>query len=67
MNLRVVLTGAGLIVLAGVFFFWMSALAPRSNDPAELMRIVGMVAGGGAGLGTAMIVFGLIRRKPGRK
>ncbi len=66
MNLRVVVTGAVLIVLAAAFFFLMRSMAPRSNDPAEMMRTVGIVAGGGAGLGVAMIIFGLIRRKPGR-
>jgi hypothetical protein len=45
------------------FFFGMWSLAPKSNDPAELMRTVGMVSGVGVGLGTVMIVLGLIGRK----
>jgi TRAP-type mannitol/chloroaromatic compound transport system permease large subunit len=67
MNLRVVVTGAVLIVLAAAFFLFMGSMAPRSNDPAEMMRTVGIVAGGGAGLGVAMIIFGLFRRKPARR
>lgn len=63
MNLRVVITGAGLIALGAGFFFYMSGLAPRSNDPAAMMRAVGMVSGGAAGLGVVMIPFGVFRRK----
>jgi hypothetical protein len=57
------ITGALLIILAGGFFFSMWSLAPKSNDPAELMRPVGMVSSVGVGLGIVMIVLGLIRRK----
>lgn len=63
MNLRVVFTGAGLVVLAAAFFFYMMTMAPRSNEPAEMMHTVGMVSGAAAGLGLAMILFGLFRRK----
>jgi hypothetical protein len=63
MNLRLIITGALLIIVAGGFFLSMWSLAPQSNDPAALMRTVGMVSGGGVGLGTVMIVFGLTRRK----
>jgi hypothetical protein len=63
MNIRVVGTGAGLIVLAAAFFFYMATLAPQSTDPDALMRTVGMVSGGAAGLGGAMILFGMFRRK----
>ena len=63
MNLRLMITGALLIILAGGFFFGMWSLAPKSNDPVELMRTVGMVSGVGVGLGTVMIVLGLIGRK----
>jgi hypothetical protein len=62
MNLRVVFTGAGLIVLAAAFFFYMTTMAPQSNDP-EAMRTVGVVSGAAAGLGGVMILFGLLRRK----
>lgn len=63
MNLRVVLTGAALIVLAAGFFFYMATMAPQSNDPGAMMRTVGMVSSGAAGLGGVMILFGVLRRK----
>lgn len=63
MNLRVVFTGAGLVVLAAAFFFYMTTMTPHSNDPEAMMRTVGMVSGGAAGIGGAMILFGLFRRK----
>jgi hypothetical protein len=63
MNIRVISAGALLIVLAAGFFFYMSTMMPRSNDPVEMMRTVGMVSGGAAGLGLVMVLIGLFRRK----
>ena len=64
MNKRVVLAGAILVGLAIAFFFWsMTALAPKSNDPAELMKTVGQVCGAAGGIGIVMILFGLFRRR----
>jgi hypothetical protein len=63
MNVRVVATGAVMIVLALGFFFYMETLMPRSNDPAAMMQTVGMVSGGVGGIGLVMIVVGLLRRK----
>jgi hypothetical protein len=65
MNLRVICTGAGLIVLAAAFFFYLTTMAPHSNDPQAMMRAVGMVSGAAAGIGGAMILFGVLRRKRG--
>jgi hypothetical protein len=62
MNLRVVATGTGMIVLAVAFFFGMLTTAPRSNDPVELMRTAGMVSGVVGAIGLAMVVFGLFKR-----
>lgn len=62
-NWRVVIVGAVLLVLAAGFFLFMMTLAPKSNDPAALMQIVGQVSGAVAGLSLVMIVFGLIGRK----
>ena len=62
-NLRVVLTGVFLIVLAAGFFLYMLTLAPKSNDAAEMMRTVGMVSGAAGGLAVAMIIVGLIGRR----
>ena len=61
-NLRVVLAGAGLIVLAALFFLYMLTLTGKSNDPATMMRTVGTVSGVAVGLGIAMIVFGLLKK-----
>jgi hypothetical protein len=41
----------------------MTALAPKSNDPAEMMKTVGQVSGAVGGIGIVMVPFGLIRRK----
>ena len=40
-NLRVVIVGAVLVVLAAAFFLVMAAISPKSNDPAALMETVG--------------------------
>ena len=63
MNLRVVLTGAVMIVLALGFFFYMTTFIPRSNDPAGMMQTVGEVSGGVGAIGLVMIVFGVFRKK----
>lgn len=64
-NRRFVFTGLLMILLAAGFFAGMTTMAPRSTDPAELMRIVGMVSGVVAGLGLALSIVGLIGRKTG--
>ena len=63
MNVRVVVTGAVMIVAAAGFFFYMGSIAPRSTDPASMMRTVGTVSGAVGGIGLAMILFGALRRK----
>jgi hypothetical protein len=60
MNLRVVITGFALIVIAGCFFYYMTTMAPRSTDPVELMHTVGMVSGGVAAIGLVMMAVGLL-------
>jgi hypothetical protein len=66
MNLRVVLTGVLMIVMALAFFFGMEvALAPKSNDPAAMMQTVGTVSGAVGGIGLVMVVFGALRKKKG--
>jgi hypothetical protein len=62
-NSRVVIVGVVLLVLAIAFFLFMLSLAPKSNDPVELMRVVGTVAGVVGGLAIAMIVAGQIGTK----
>lgn len=62
-NMRLVMVGVALFVLAIAFFLLMLSLAPKSNDPVELMRTVGMVSGVVGGLAIAMIVGGQIGTK----
>jgi hypothetical protein len=62
-NLRVVITGALMIVLAVAFFFGMGTAAPKSNDPAAMMQTVGTVSGAVGGIGLVMILFGTLRKK----
>lgn len=62
-NWRVVMAGGMLLALVAVFFFIMMDMAPKSNDPVELMRTVGTVSGIVSGVALAMIVFGYIGRK----
>jgi len=62
-NQRLVLVGGVLIALAIAFFLFFLSIASRSNNPAELMRVVGTVSGVVGGLGLAMIVFGKVARK----
>jgi hypothetical protein len=62
-NLRVVIVGVVLFVLAIAFFLVMMSLAPKSNDPVELLRVAGTVSGVVIGLSIAMIVGGQIGTK----
>ena len=62
-NWRVVVTGLVLMVVATGFYFFMLSIASKSNDPVELMRTVGLVAGVVVGLSLAMIVIGLIGKR----
>ena len=62
-NLRVVIVGVVLFVLAIAFFLLMLSLAPRSSDPVELLRVTGTVSGAVGGLAIAMIVMGQIGTK----
>jgi hypothetical protein len=59
-NTRFIVTGLGLVVLAAIFFFIMLGMAPKSNDPAELMRTVGEVSGVVGGIGVVMALLGLV-------
>jgi hypothetical protein len=65
MNLRVVITGAAMVLLAVAFFFGMGTAAPKSNDPAAMMQTAGTVSGAVGGIGLVMIVFGALRKKRG--
>jgi hypothetical protein len=62
-NWRIVIVGFILIVAAACFFLGMETMAPKSNDPVEMMRTVGQAAGAAGGIGLVMIAFGLIGRR----
>jgi len=61
-NRRVVFAGLGLLLFAVAFFIVMLSMAPRSNDPVELMRTVGAVSGAVGGLAIAMMAIGMFRK-----
>ena len=63
MNKRVIIVGTALVGLAAAFFFGMSMIAPKSNDPVVMMQTVGQVAGVVAGLGVVMILFGVFKKR----
>ena len=62
-NWRIVIVGLVLLVIALGFFFFMMSMAPKSNDPAALMRTVGTVAGAVGGISLVMIIIGLIGKR----
>jgi hypothetical protein len=62
-NWRVVIVGSVLVAAAAAFFFYMQGLAPKSTDPAALMRTVGQVAGAVGALGLVMLAYGWIGKK----
>ena len=62
-NRRLVIVGSVLIGLAVAFFLFFLSIASKSNNPAELMRVVGTVSGVVGGIAIAMIVIGSIGKK----
>jgi len=62
-NLRMVITGVVLILLALVFFLYMKSIASTSNDPVALMQTVGTVAGVVSGISVVLIIIGLIGKR----
>lgn len=62
-NWRFVITGLLFIFLAVGFFVIMLGVAGQSNDPAEVMRIVGQASGIAIGISVALIIAGLIGKK----
>ena len=59
-NWRIVSAGTVLIVLTTAFSLAMLGAAPRSNNPAAMMRAVWEAVGALDGLSLAMIAIGLI-------
>ncbi len=62
-NMRIVVVGGVLLVLAAMFFLGMMTMAPKSNDPVAMMRTVGQVSGVVGAIALVMIVMGLIGKK----
>jgi hypothetical protein len=62
-NMRLVIVGSVLLVLAFGFFLFMLLLAPKSNDPKAMLQTVGQVVGVVGGISVVMIVMGLIGKK----
>jgi hypothetical protein len=62
-NMRIVIVGGVLIVLAVAFFLFFLSIASKSNNPADLMRTVGTVSGAVIGVAVAMIAVGLIGKE----
>jgi hypothetical protein len=62
-NQRLVIVGSVLIALAVAFFLFFLSIASKSNNPAELMRVVSTVSGVVGGIGLAMIAFGKFAKK----
>jgi flagellar motor component MotA len=65
-HVRLVATGAAMVLLAAAFFLYMQSIAPRSNDPVALMRTVGAVSGAFAAVGVVMGIIGMLRKKANR-
>jgi hypothetical protein len=66
-NPRAVFGGAVLLVLAIGFFLLMMTMAPRSNDPVELMRTVGTVSGVCGGIAVWLMAIGFFKKRPDPK
>jgi len=59
---RLVITGIVMLVAAAGFFFYMTGMAPKSNDPKALMQTVGQVSGVVGGIGVVMLLVGLFKK-----
>jgi hypothetical protein len=62
-NVRLVIVGVFLMILALVFFFILQSMAPKSLDPVALTQLAGQIAGVGGGLGLVLVILGLIGKK----
>lgn len=62
-DMRLVIVGLVLAVLAVGFFLYMMGMAPKSNDPQAMLATVGQVSGAVGAIGLVMAVIGLIGKK----
>lgn len=66
-NPRVVYAGTFLLILAIGFFLLMMTMAPKSNDPVELMRTVGTVSGVCSAIAIWLMAIGWLKKRPDPK
>ena len=64
-NVRFVIVGLVLLVMALLFFVFMRSIASTSNDPVSLMQTVRIVTGVITGISVVMIIAGLIGKRHG--
>jgi len=62
-NMRIVIVGVVLLILALGFFVFMRSIASTSNGPVSLMQTVGTVTGVVSSISVVMIIAGLIRKR----
>lgn len=62
---RILLGVLGLVVGIGAFVL-LFVLAPLSDDPREVGRILGSIGGGAGGIGLILLIWGLFTRPVGR-
>lgn len=64
-NMRLVMAGGVLVVLAWGFFLFMTLLSSKSNDPIAMMQTVGQVTGIATAIGIVLAVLGFVGKKKG--
>jgi Ni,Fe-hydrogenase I cytochrome b subunit len=62
-NVRVVVTGAVVVLLAVGFFLGMATLTPKSNNPVAMLWTVGDASGVLSAVGIVMMIYGIVRKK----
>lgn len=66
-NPRLALAGLLLIGAAAILFTYFQYNQEGARDPAELMRVVGQIAGAVAGIGLALILMSFFIGRPQRR
>ncbi len=66
-NPRLAFAGLLLIAVAGGLFGYFYTHPEGARDPAELMRVVGQIAGAVAGLGLALVLMAFFVKRPQRR
>lgn len=66
-NPRLALAGLLLIAAGGGLFGYFYTHPEGARDPAEMLRVVGQVAGAVAGIGVALIAMSFFVRRPSRR